>query len=146
MIYNQDICKSGELVLPDEQEVLGWGQLDFSENIKLDLGAGEIGFKTAGGETIGAFVTVTDTHSYSGNQTGRCVFTRIKHVQDDTDYSDRLILPFLRDDTVWLVELMVYIHENTLYVDCTTVASVGSIADSVTSADNIVYEPVLYAK
>ncbi len=146
MIYNHDICQSGELVLPDEQEVLGWGQLDFSENIKLELGEGEAGFKTAGGETIGAFVTVTDTHSYSGNQTGRCVFTKIKTAQGDTDNPNRLILPFLRDDTVLLVELVTYIHENTLYVDCTTVASVGSIADSVTSADNIVYEPILYAK
>lgn len=146
MIHNSDTSQPGGLTLPDESEVLGWGQLDFSNAIQPDLEAGDAAYAAARGETIGAFMTATDTTFNDANRVGRCVFIRIKHIQGDTDIADRFILPFLLGDTVLLVELQVYIYQDELYVDCMPVASVGSIAESATSADNIVYEPILYAK
>lgn len=145
MIYNQDICKSGELVLPDDQEMLNFLALEF------DIGLGDVGYSDSAsvpynGETIGAFMTVSDTTFDGGEQVGRCAFIRI---ENDNDYLERIILPFLTDNnTICLTEVTVGCNlvDKTLFCNYTIVASVGSIAEGAVSADNIVYEPVLYAK
>ena len=144
MIYNQDICQSGELVLPDEQEMLNFPILEFSENLG-NVGHSDSASVRYDGETIGAFMTVSDTTFEGGQQVGRCAFIRIK----DADYPERIILPFLTDnDTVCLVEVVVFCNSVSKILDCsfTVVASVGSIAEDVVNNNYIVYEPVLYAK
>lgn len=144
MIYNHDVCRSGEFVLPDEQEMLNSLALEF------DIGLGDVGYSDSvsvpyNGETIGAFMTVSDTTFDGVERVGRCAFIRI----EDDDYLERIILPFLTDNnTICLTEVTVgcNIVDKTLFCNYTVIASVGSIADSVTSTDNIVYEPALYAK
>lgn len=148
MIHNSDTSQPGGLTLPDESEVLGWGQLDFGYRLAdsdgLEYGDMESGVYS--GETIGAFMTATNTTYDGAAQTGRCVFAKIKTVQNDADYPDRLILPFLIRDTVYLVEVYPFVSNSSMNVQFTVVAEVGTLADSVKDGNYIVYKPTLYAK
>lgn len=149
MIHNSDTSQSGGLTLPDEEEVSTWRQLDFGVTQDLNfegLGSSFVEGISHNGETIGAFMTATNTAYDGAAQAGRCVFTRIKVLQDDTDNPDRLILPFLVKGTVYLTEVYTFASGGSMHVEGVVVAEVETLADSVQSENNIVYEPILYAK
>lgn len=149
MIHNSDTSQSGGLTLPDEEEVSTWRQLDFEVTQDLNfegLGSSFANGISHNGETIGAFMTATNTTYDGAVQAGRCVFTRIKVLQDDTDNPDRLILPFLVKGTVYLTEVYAFASGSSMNVEGVVVAEVGTLADSVQSENNIVYEPILYVK